>query len=216
MPSSRVLLSRSCQSEDNARDKAVLMRHPLSVVPAAQRLVESLRDIGYTFAAAVADLVDNSIDAGARHVEITLCFEGERSWLRVSDDGIGMTASQLDEAMRYGSRRDYAGRELGKFGLGLKTASLSQCRTLTVASRRSVQRRRIEIRQWSLDHISQSDQWYLLRPTPKDCPTELIKPLDSRPGTVVFWEQMDRVLTYRNPRRWSRREWLRGTLAGHF
>src|SRR3954454_1729188 len=93
-----------------------------TVIPSAARLMTSLRDIGYDLPGAVADLVDNSIDAGARTIEITIHAAGHDSWIRVADDGIGMTGPRLDEAMRYGSERTYEGDALGHFGLGLKTA----------------------------------------------------------------------------------------------
>src|SRR3954452_8581479 len=94
-----------------------------TILPSAGRLMSSLRDIGYDLPSAVADLVDNSLDAGASHVAVDLVADGAASWLRVADDGLGMTARQLDEAMRYGTHVDYARRSLGHFGLGLKTAS---------------------------------------------------------------------------------------------
>ena len=129
-----------------------------TVIPSARRLMSSLRDIGYDTPAAVADLVDNSIDADAtRRGYRRSATTGADSWIRIADDGIGMTARELDEAMRYGSARDYGASDLGHFGLGLKTASLSQCRRLTVAAR-STARARIEIRRWDLDHVA--------RPTP--------------------------------------------------
>jgi Histidine kinase-, DNA gyrase B-, and HSP90-like ATPase len=171
----------------------------ISVVPAARRLMESLRELGYSFPAAIADLVDNSVDAGATRIDITLRFSGASSWVRVSDDGRGMTPVVLDEAMRYGSRRDYAAGDQGKYGLGLKTASLSQCRSLTVATRVSPQRRRLHIRRWSLDHVAATDAWEVLRLTPDDVPPEAVSPLDDHIGTVVFWEQLDRLLRYRRP-----------------
>src|SRR5437899_2575141 len=107
------------------------------IVPSASRTVASLRDIGYDTPHAVADLVDNSLAAGATRVDVDLAFDGSESWVRVSDNGTGMDAAALLEAMRYGSERDYERDDLGKFGFGLKTASTSQCRRLTVASRRS-------------------------------------------------------------------------------
>src|SRR5262249_19703988 len=111
------------------------MRHSKSLIPSAARLMTSLRDIGYDLPSAVADLVDNSIDAGACNVAISVCRKGAHSFITIADDGSGMTERELDEAMRYGSRRAYRAADLGKFGLGLKTASLSQCRRLTVATR---------------------------------------------------------------------------------
>src|SRR3954452_10229298 len=91
-----------------------------TILPSAGRLMSSLRDIGYDLPSAIADLVDNSIDAGAREVRITIEPHGAASWIRVSDDGCGMSPSELDEAMRYGTEAAYEPRALGHFGLGLK------------------------------------------------------------------------------------------------
>jgi hypothetical protein len=168
------------------------------MIPSARRLMESLRDIGYDTPAAIADLVDNSIDADARNVGVTIAAEGSDSWIRVADDGWGMTAGRLDEAMRYGSSRNYDDEDLGAFGLGLKTASLSQCRRLTVATRTSAQGR-IEIRRWDRDRVARRDAWELQRLTPGRCPAHLIEPLKGRSGTVVLWEGLDRVLDYARP-----------------
>src|SRR5579875_3031006 len=106
-----------------------------AVTPSAARLTESLRDIGYDFPSAVADIVDNSIMAGATKVEILIEFDGVDSVVSVADDDSGMTANGLGEALRYGSRRSYTRGDLGRYGLGLKSASLSQCRSVTVVSR---------------------------------------------------------------------------------
>lgn len=168
------------------------------MIPSARRLMTSLRDIGYDCPAAVADLVDNSIDADARRVDIDLAHRGESSYVRIADDGIGMTALELDEAMRYGSAQLYGGEALGRFGLGLKTASLSQCRRLTVAAR-STPRAQVEIRRWDLDTVARDDTWALERLTPSQCPEYLTEPLAGRSGTVVLWEQLDRILGYRRP-----------------
>lgn len=168
------------------------------VVPSARRLMESLRDIGYDLAAAVADLVDNSIDADAEQVWVDIGHDLEGGWLRIADDGVGMTERQLDEAMRYGSTRSYGANDLGRFGLGLKTASLSQCRRLTVASR-STLRGPIRIRRWDLDHVARTDTWLLERLTPSTSPPALTEPLAGRTGTVVFWERLDRILGARRP-----------------
>src|SRR4051812_24255176 len=92
------------------------------LVPSARRLIHSLRDIGYEFSEAVADLVDNSIAAGSTRVSIDVSFAGSNSWVRIADNGLGMNAAELTEAMRYGAKREYALGALGKFGLGLKTA----------------------------------------------------------------------------------------------
>ena len=116
-----------------------------------------MRDLGYGPTEAVADLIDNSIAAGAHNVAVALHFEGGDSWIRISDDGRGMDAETITEAMRYGAGRDYADDDLGKFGLGLKTASMSQCRRLTVASRTSKKVARMEARELDLDYVEDND-----------------------------------------------------------
>jgi len=131
----------------------------VAVIPSARRLITSLRDVGYDFVHAVADLVDNSITAGATEVSITLRFDGAESWVRIVDNGSGMSGSAITEAMRYGSNRRYGQLDLGKFGLGLKTASMSQCKRLTVASRTDRRGRRMEVRMLDLDHVDDSDRW---------------------------------------------------------
>lgn len=160
--------------------------------------MESLRDIGYDLNSAVADLVDNSIDADAENVTVDLGHDLEGGWIRIADNGVGMTERQLDEAMRYGTSRRYAANDLGHFGLGLKTASLSQSRRLTVATRSS-RRGPIRIRRWDLDHVARTDAWELQRLTVRESPAVLTDPLARGIGTVVLWERLDRVLGSRRP-----------------
>ena len=106
--------------------------------PNAASLMQSLRAFGYDVSTAVADLIDNSITAEAS--AISICFEwndGE-PWISIADDGYGMTENELSEAMKTGSKNpldERAPNDLGRFGLGLKTASFSQCKRLTVASK---------------------------------------------------------------------------------
>lgn len=171
----------------------------VEVIPSARRLTTSLRDIGYDVPQAVADLVDNSISARAKNVRIDFKFLGEASWARIVDDGSGIATSRLNEAMRYGSERDYDSGDLGRFGLGLKTASLSQCRVLTVATRVSKGQRRYEIRRWDLNEVERTNRWNLLRLSPNECPEYLLQPLEAGTGTVVLWQEMDRVLGYKQP-----------------
>jgi hypothetical protein len=168
------------------------------MIPSARRLMESLRDIGYDLPAAVADLVDNSLDANASNVTIRVAHDRDGGWVRVADDGVGMTEGELDEAMRYGSSRRYDGRDLGYFGLGLKTASLSQCRRLTVATR-SAPAGRIRIRRWDLDHVARTDSWDLERLGVRDAPSAVLEPLAGVTGTAVLWEGLDRIHGARRP-----------------
>jgi len=171
----------------------------LEVIPSAKRLIRSLRDVGYDFKQAVADLVDNSIGAGASLVQIDMRFDGEDSYLRITDNGSGMSGTTITEAMRFGTERDYEADELGKFGLGLKTASLSQCSKLTVASRTDRNAKRIEARQWDLAHVERSNRWEIIDVPADERPEVLIAPLMDATGTVVLWQLMDRVLGYKVP-----------------
>ncbi len=131
------VLSWSCSTIERGGLVGHDQRRAVDVTPSARRLTGSLRDIGYDFVAALADLVDNSVAAGASEVEIEIVFDGPASFVLIADNGSGMTETELNEALRFGTRRDYELGELGRYGLGLKTASISQGRRVTV-SRRSV------------------------------------------------------------------------------
>jgi len=179
------------------------------IIPSAARTVGSLRNVGYEAPQAIADLIDNCIAAGASEVDVDIRFEGRMSWIRVADNGTGMTAAVLTEAMRYGSERRYASDDLGRFGFGLKTASTSQCRRVSVASRTSQSRARIEARCLDLAHIERTNRWEVLVLDSDGRPDKLIQPLDSHTGTVVLWDQLDRVLAYEDPfGGWARRRML--------
>ncbi len=188
-------------------------RTSIRVVPSASRLVSSLRDLGYDFPQAVADLVDNSLTAGASRISIDLCFEGPDSWLRITDNGGGMSGETITEAMRYGSDQSYDDGDLGKFGLGLKTASLSQCRRLSVASCCNSQSGRVVARMLDLDHVVESDAWEIFALSAAERDSRLVDPLRSGTGTVVLWEALDRVLGYKVPRGGHARSGLEGLAA---
>lgn len=169
------------------------------VIPSARRLIKSLRDMGYDFAQAVADVVDNSIEAGASLVAIDVEFDGDDSWVRISDNGKGMTADELREAMRYGAEREYDDDDLGKFGLGLKTASMSQCQCLSVASRWNRNRADIAAYSWDLDHIDRTNRWEILPLERNRLGPAIRKPLKDTRGTVVLWQRLDRILGFKHP-----------------
>lgn len=171
----------------------------IEVIPSARRLIRSLRDMGYDFAQAVADVVDNSVEAGATQVTIDIEFDGDESWVRIADNGKGMKPDQLREAMRFGAERDYGAEDLGKFGLGLKTASLSQCEHLSVASRWNADRADIAGYSWDLDHIAKTNKWEIIPLGRMDLGAAVRDPLKDRPGTVVMWRRLDRLLGYKHP-----------------
>jgi Histidine kinase-, DNA gyrase B-, and HSP90-like ATPase len=166
--------------------------------PYAEAMLESLRGLGYTTATALADIIDNSISAAATEIDIHFEWDGPDSWIRILDNGIGMDDAELETAMRLGAKDPRTARaktDLGRFGMGLKTASFSQARRLTVASRRKDQQ--AVCLRWDLDRLSEGDGsgWPLFE-GPDDGSKALLVPLDTiSQGTLVLWELMDRIVT---------------------
>ena len=162
--------------------------------PRASSLVESLRAFGYELPSAIADLIDNSISAMAKNVWVDFHWSGELSTIAVTDDGEGMDEAILVAAMRPGSQSPLDKRspqDLGRFGLGLKTASFSQCRRVTVRSRR--RRGRYATRGWDLDHVSRVDEWQLLREADDAAEHHFERLSCLSSGTTVVWQKLDRV-----------------------
>lgn len=165
--------------------------------PRASSMLEALRGFGYSTATALADIVDNSLSAHASAVDIQFCWQGEESTITIADNGAGMDEHELDSAMRLGTRDTAnvrAADDLGRFGVGLKTASFSQCRVLTVASRKDG---RSNCLRWDLDRLaaSEDDGWHLLE-DPAPGSEHLLEPLGLRlQGTLVIWEKLDRIVT---------------------
>ena len=158
-------------------------------------LVESLRSVGYSLPTAIADILDNSVTAHAKSIWIDFHWAGPDSWVSVVDDGHGMDEEKLSEAMRPGSANPLDNRsrdDLGRFGLGLKTASFSQCRKLSVWSRRK--NRKVAGRCWDLDYVAKHDEWRLQKVTAPSGlePFDHLRGLNS--GTLVLWEQLDRAI----------------------
>jgi hypothetical protein len=172
----------------------------VELIPSAKRLIRSLRDIGYEFVDAVADIVDNSVEAQATVVSINLKFEGEDSYLTIADNGTGMASKEIQEALRFGSNRTYGDSDdLGRYGLGLKTASLSQCERLTVSARRGEERARINSYCWDLAHIEKTNRWEILKIESEELKEEVWNHLHETTGTVVTWERLGRLLGYKYP-----------------
>lgn len=161
--------------------------------PRASALSESLRDLGYSLETAVADIIDNSIAAQATVVDIWCDAESASPTLAIVDNGLGMDEGVLIEAMRYGSknpREKRSNTDLGRFGLGLKTASFSQCRKLTVASRTNAGV--ITGAVWSLDVMAE-DRWQIAVLDEAECAAiPWLDQLGNR-GTLVVWEALDRL-----------------------
>lgn len=166
--------------------------------PHAGSMLESLRGLGYAPATALADLIDNSIAANSSEVSIQFEWAGPQSWVRIVDDGDGMDDAALEAGMRLGARDPRAERaatDLGRFGLGLKTASFSQARRLTVASKQKDGA--AACLRWDLDLIGQEPgaEWPLFEGAAPGS-EHLIAQLDHiEHGTVVLWENLDRIVT---------------------
>lgn len=161
--------------------------------PEPSALVESLRAFGYSLRTAIADLIDNSIAAKAKNVWVHFEWDGANSRITIKDDGEGMAEAALIAAMRPGSQsplEERSPKDLGRFGLGLKTASFSQCRRLTVVSK--VINGELVVRCWDLDYVNKTKEWRLLK-TVEPEPLALLKETIPDQGTIVLWQKMDRV-----------------------
>ncbi|TWB45554.1 histidine kinase/DNA gyrase B/HSP90-like ATPase [Rhizobium sp. ERR 922] len=163
----------------------------VEITPSPHALLRSLRGLGYSPETALADLVDNSLAAGARQVRIHLDWRDGNPLVEILDDGAGMSFDQLIEAMRFGGAGPDIERknsDLGRFGLGLKTASLSQCRELTVASRCEGLVARLT---WDVDRVSQG--WSATAPDASPSGELATEFRSSGSGTLVSWSRMDRL-----------------------
>jgi hypothetical protein len=157
-------------------------------------LVNSLRSIGYSFPAAMADLVDNSIAAGAKKISIFADVVNGKS-ISILDDGRGMTVDQVREALRFAGTANLERSEtdLGKFGLGLKTASLSQAKRLSVISKT---KSGVAARRWDLDYVVSRGKWALqtLDQDAIDSSAQVSELENSSTGTLVEWQELDLLL----------------------
>lgn len=160
-------------------------------------MLESLRGLGYTTATAIADLIDNSVSAKADRVDVVFEWNGPDSWARIADNGHGMTDGELQDAMRLGARDPRSQRrpgDLGRFGMGLKTASFSQARILTVASSKAGHGR--SCLRWDLDQLGGSEgSWLLHEGARPGSESRVESGLVNGEGTVVLWENLDRIVT---------------------
>jgi Histidine kinase-, DNA gyrase B-, and HSP90-like ATPase len=162
-------------------------------IPNASRTFEALRNLGYNLFSSIADIIDNSIanKVEAKNVEIQLIVNSEKSIVcRIQDDGCGMREEELEEAMRLGTDTTYENNALGKFGMGMKTASLSHCNMLTVISKK----KGIKLCgfRWDMNKIKKSGKWTLLRLYDSEIKQYLKKEnlRIEKQGTIVFWDDV--------------------------
>jgi len=161
--------------------------------PKANAMINTFRAFGYNLQTAIADIIDNSISAKADNIWINYAWEGEKSWVTILDDGFGMNHSSLVNAMTPGSKDPNDERDendLGRFGLGLKTSSFSQCKVLTVASK--TEGYAVLKRCWNLDFVNQTGKWSLLDYISDESYLEKLSEMKS--GTLVLWQNLDRLV----------------------
>ena len=160
--------------------------------PEAYSMVLTFRSYGYSLETAMADIIDNSISAKAKNIYIEKCWRGGDSYITIKDDGVGMNSEEIIQAMRPGTINPLKEREitdLGRFGLGLKTASFSQCMTLSVLSKK--QNYHSAYWTWDLDYVKECKSWQVLNWIPKEFENELD---DQKTGTLVVWSNLDRIV----------------------
>lgn len=159
-------------------------------------LIESMSRPGYSLESAIADLVDNSITAKSKNVEIYGKFEGQGSWICIEDDGDGMTEDELKLAMKIPSGDPTEIREnndLGRFGLGLKIASFSQCKMFTVITFKGNKK---FSRTWDKDHVRKTQKFQTFTIPPDNSIAKKIYENSKKDsGTIVVWEKLDKITT---------------------
>ena len=174
----------------------------VELLPNPAFLMQSMRHIGYTLETALADIIDNSIAAEASVISVQYRWNDANPWIAIIDDGCGMSSEGIKEAMRFGGEicptESRSSSDLGRFGLGLKTASLSQCKRLTVISK---QNDTVSSCIWDVDALSEAaaPKWNALLPSvemlKKDPVIEkLLHRLDEiSSGTIVIWQKLDNL-----------------------
>jgi hypothetical protein len=178
------------------------MAEKITSIPGAKRTINALRDLGYDLNSAVADILDNSISRGnAKNIYIDFNKDKKGKYhLYIIDDGVGMNCGILEEAMRIGSSNDdYTKGDLSKYGMGMKTASMSQASMITVLSKMDGSHQTSFT--WDLIHVEKTDKWEIFRLNSEDIKKvkstlleytnyNLEKLFTGRSWTVVIWEDL--------------------------
>jgi hypothetical protein len=172
------------------------------VQPDPERVIEGLRDTGYQLETAIEDIIDNSIAADATKIAIELKMDHSGAVeVYIADNGYGMSHADLIDAMKYGSKVRPNPKSLGKFGLGLKTASTAFCRRLSVISRASGSKEYHKAT-WDLDHVAEKNKWLLQESKPEPSEIQYLTRIinGNNSGTLVIWKKVDRLLkNYNTP-----------------
>lgn len=161
--------------------------------PNPKSTINSYRSFGYNLSTAIADIIDNSISASATEIRLEYKWNGQNSFISVSDNGTGMNKDELVLAMTPGSKdpeEERHEKDLGRFGMGLKTASFSQCKRLTCITKRN---NYVTIKRcWDIDFINSENEWQLLDYVSDKIFIDKIN--SQKSGTLVLWEKLDRII----------------------
>lgn len=161
--------------------------------PKPKSTINSYRSFGYNLSTAIADIIDNSISADAVEIRIGYKWDGQNSIIFIADNGNGMHKEELIQAMTPGSKdpeEERHEKDLGRFGMGLKTASFSQCKRLTCITKK--QNYNLIKRCWDIDFINEENEWFLLDFVSDTSYLDILQSQVS--GTVVVWEKLDRIV----------------------
>lgn len=161
--------------------------------PNPKSTINSYRSFGYNLSTAIADIIDNSISANATEIHLEYKWDGQNSFISISDNGLGMNKDELVLAMTPGSKdpeEERSEKDLGRFGMGLKTASFSQCKRLTCITKR--ENCATIKRCWDIDYINAENEWQLLDYVSDNSFIEKIE--KQKLGTLVLWEKLDRIV----------------------
>lgn len=161
--------------------------------PNPKSTINSYRSFGYNLSTAVSDIIDNSISANATEINLEYKWNGQDSFISICDNGTGMNKNELVQAMTPGSKdpeEDRSEKDLGRFGMGLKTASFSQCKRLTCITK-SENNATVK-RCWDIDFVNSENEWRLLDYVSDNSFLEKIE--NQKSGTLVLWEKLDRIV----------------------
>jgi hypothetical protein len=161
--------------------------------PNPKSTINSYRSFGYNLSTAIADIIDNSISAKADEIFIEYIWNGQDSFISIFDNGIGMNKEELVLAMTPGSKdpeEERNEKDLGRFGMGLKTASFSQCKRLTCITKK--ENYAVIKRCWDIDFINKENEWQLLDFVSDN--SFLNKVINQKSGTLVLWQKLDRIV----------------------
>ena len=175
------------------------MKTELAETP-IENYIDSLRTNPYSLETAISDIIDNSIDANAKNIWIKYKWDKRNSFVSIIDDGIGISEKEFRLCMTLSGKGPNSNRhakELGRFGLGLKTASFSQCKNLTVFSKN--EKKSLGVRAWDLEFIKKKNQMLLITEANKSRREPVLEDLakiEKKSGTIVLWQDIDKIIDF--------------------